>query len=152
MNAVDEQQTVEALLWASREEAKAWRAALSEVARALGVPAPTSTTDERVRSAANDLHGQLFALTAKFRDYVPCQACGWSKPRVPESHEELPVVRGALDAQADAERRLFDLRRETREHPRPDRAAANAGRLPEGLEEANTCLAPPPDLVSEAGW
>lgn len=38
---------------------------------------------------------------------VPCVACGHADEEAPPSGEELPVVRGALDAQADAEQRLF---------------------------------------------
>lgn len=35
----------------------------------------------------------------------PCLACGWALLRHPEQHEEPPLVRGALDAQAEAERK-----------------------------------------------
>lgn len=38
-----------------------------------------------------------------------CAACGWPKDRgAPSKDEEPPIVRGALDVQAEAERRLFE--------------------------------------------
>lgn len=39
-----------------------------------------------------------------------CLACGWAQSRHPEQHEEPPIVRGALDAQADAEHRAGHYR------------------------------------------
>ncbi len=43
--------------------------------------------------------------TPNIDDYVPCQACGWSKPRTPDRDEEPPIVSGALDAQERFEKR-----------------------------------------------
>ena len=45
------------------------------------------------------------ATAAALASFVPCQACGWAHARAPERDEELPIVRGALDAQAAAETR-----------------------------------------------
>jgi hypothetical protein len=47
----------------------------------------------------------FFQKDRELRAHVPCQACGWSHPRAPKTDEELPIVRGALDAQAVAESR-----------------------------------------------
>jgi hypothetical protein len=56
--------------------------------------------------------GQLRSLldatkTSALSGHVPCQACGWQQPRPPLGTEEPPIVRGALDAQASAEKALF---------------------------------------------
>lgn len=40
----------------------------------------------------------------------PCMACGWSCRRHPETNEEPPIVKGALDAQQDAEKEAFRWR------------------------------------------
>ncbi len=53
------------------------------------------------RKAAEEGGGELARAT--LGDYVPCQACGWSKSRAPTKDEESPIVRGALDAQEQAE-------------------------------------------------
>jgi hypothetical protein len=42
---------------------------------------------------------------------TPCQCCGWAHHRAPRIDEEPPIVRGALDAQADAERRIYHASR-----------------------------------------
>ena len=44
-------------------------------------------------------------LRVRLAAHVPCQACGWTHARAPERDEELPIVSGALDAQAAAETR-----------------------------------------------
>jgi len=38
-----------------------------------------------------------------------CVACGHMGPEAPPSGRELPIVKGALDAQADAEKRLIEV-------------------------------------------
>ncbi len=43
---------------------------------------------------------------------IPCQSCG-ADPRIsPPSGKELPVVKGALDAQAEAEKECYLVKRE----------------------------------------
>jgi hypothetical protein len=64
--------------------------------------------------------GELLSLVtfAKFAKIyietcaIPCQSCG-ADPRIsPPSGKELPVVKGALDAQAEAEKNYYLARRE----------------------------------------
>lgn len=52
-------------------------------------------------------------LKAKLAAHVPCQACGWDKPESPPSGEELPIIRGALDAQEQAERKAAAANKRT---------------------------------------
>ena len=59
--------------------------------------------DLRLRDEEND------ALRFRLAAHVPCRACGWAKTEGPASGEEIPIIKGALDAQAEIEGRMFAL-------------------------------------------
>lgn len=68
----------------------------------------------------NDEHATDVPAAPLVRTNAPCFACGWDKPWHPETHEEPPIVFGAMEAQADAEKRWFAEKR------RAERAEASA--------------------------
>lgn len=45
-----------------------------------------------------------------------CACCGWNKETEPESGQEPPIVKGALDAQAEAEKRVHTTAEWLRAH------------------------------------
>ena len=91
-----------------------WRRLLRRIADALRSPVPICPEDEVLLESIEDLQERIAVLEVtnrrlaqKVRDHVPCQCCGWAQSRPPALDEEPPIVRGALNAQAQAESRLF---------------------------------------------
>ncbi len=75
---------------------------------------PTSTEFfQALDDIATIIAGAAPPVGPDLADYVPCQACGWDKPRAPDKHEEPPLVRESLDAPEKSE---LALRREEIDH------------------------------------
>lgn len=60
---------------------------------------------ERACAEAVEATDRADALEEKLRQSNPCQSCGADPSVSPPTGEDLPIIKGALDAQADAERR-----------------------------------------------
>jgi hypothetical protein len=68
------------------------------------------------RRQPDDIIAAVRALREK-ADNNPCKSCGADPSVYPETGEELPIVRGALDAQGKAEAELFAVREAVAQHP-----------------------------------
>lgn len=60
---------------------------------------------ERACAEAVEATDRADALEEKLRQCNPCQSCGADPSVSPPTGKELPIIKGAFDAQADAERR-----------------------------------------------
>lgn len=85
--------------------------------------------DQSVQRLMDENKQQRATLAA----HVPCQACAWMLPRAPEDHEEPPIVRGALDAQAEAEQEAAALRAQLAEAERERDELQSVAHVHEGI-------------------
>lgn len=73
---------------------------VKEYRAAFGVPSDPYATIQNLRAKLQTAEEE------------PCAACGQPRGVDPPSGEELPIIRGALDAQAEVEKRAYALEEE----------------------------------------